>query len=39
MSEDRKYDNGGHECARIWAENSGVQLSRSVSDVARERDL
>ncbi len=35
----RKYDNGGHEPARIWAERAGIQFSSSVSDVARERDL
>lgn len=35
----REYSNGGQECTRIWAERVGVQLSRSVSDVSRERDL
>jgi hypothetical protein len=35
----RKYDNGGHESARAWAEKNKVQYSATVCDVRRERDL
>lgn len=35
----KRYDNGGHEPIRIWAERNGVQLVRTCSDVAREKDL
>lgn len=35
----KKYDNGGHEQPRIWAERNGIKFDYSVTDVARERDL
>ena len=35
----KKYDNGGHEPARIWAERNGIAFTYQAVDVARERDL
>lgn len=35
----KKYDNGGHEPVRIWAERNGIAFDYRASDVARERDL